>query len=434
MANTKRSDIIRAFKAAGLSGLVNRKRINEVCEEYSIKFPHWIKDYSAGWGVFNIDDLYAGEAIEDAGAEKDEVEEESFVATETVVTNPVVESLIRDASVMNSFIPKRFPDYVPFGHYDDVKNIVDSKRFYTAFITGLSGNGKTIMVEEVCAELGRELIRANITVETDEDDLIGGFRLIQGETVWQDGPVITAMKRGAVLLLDEVDLGSHKMMCLQPVLEGKPIYIKKINQVVYPAPGFNIIATANTKGRGNDNGKFVGTMILNEAFLERFSITFEQDYPSQDTEKKILDKILKRNGKPDSDFTNCLTRWSKTIRMMYEKGEEEEMISTRRLTHICEAYTIFGKREKALELCLNRFDTGTKKKFIDFYSKIDVEIRNEREAEKRRKEREEQEAKRLEELKKNPPKAGAGFKGTSTNTTHTTPSKAALDLDKDFPF
>jgi len=433
MANTKRSDVIRAFKAAGLSGLVNRKRINEVCEEYSIKFPHWIKDYNAGWGVFNIDSLYEKEPIEDAGAEKEEASEEaSSVATETVFTNPVSESLIRDASVANSFVPKRFDGYVPFGHYDDVKSIISSKRFYTTFVTGLSGNGKTLMIEEVCGELNRECIRANITIETDEDDLIGGFRLIQGETVWQDGPVITAMKRGAILLLDEVDLGSHKMMCLQPVLEGKPIYIKKINQVVYPAPGFNILATANTKGRGNDNGKFVGTMILNEAFLERFSVTFEQDYPSAETEKKILNSILKRNGKPDEDFTNCLTRWSKQIRMMYEKGEEEEMISTRRLTHICEAYSIFGKREKALDLCLSRFDTSTKKKFIDFYSKIDVEIRNEREAEQRRKEREAQEAKRLEELKKNPPKTSP----QTANPMSPPPksSKAALDLEKDFPF
>jgi MoxR-like ATPase len=243
------------------------------------------------------------------------------------------------------------------------------------YITGLSGNGKTMMIEQVCAAEKREMVRVNITIETDEDDLLGGFRLVDGRTVWQNGPVIVAMERGAVLLLDEVDLGSNKMMCLQPVLEGKSIYLKKINKVITPAAGFNIIATANTKGKGSDDGRFIGTNVMNEAFLERFSITMEQEYPSAKTEEKILTNVLAASGVIDGDFVKKLVSWADIVRKSFYEGAVSEIISTRRLVHICEAYAIFNQnREKAIQLCLNRFDLDTKASFLDLYKKLDETI------------------------------------------------------------
>jgi MoxR-like ATPase len=253
--------------------------------------------------------------------------------------------------------------------------IVKSRKFYPTYITGLSGNGKTMMIEQICAQEGRELVRANITKETDEDDLIGGFRLSDGKTVWQNGPVIVAMERGAILLLDEVDLGDAKLMCLQPILEGKPVYLKKINRVIAPAPGFNILATANTKGKGSDDGRFIGTNVMNEAFLERFSITFEQEYPSTKTEAKILNNVLKTSGIEDKDFVDKLVNWADMIRKAFYDGAVSDIISTRRLVHICEAFSIFGQdREKAIKLCLNRFDVDTKNGFFDLYAKLDEKV------------------------------------------------------------
>jgi hypothetical protein len=272
-------------------------------------------------------------------------------------------------------VPPKASGYVPFGNFADVRTIVKSNKFYPMYITGLSGNGKTMMVEQVCAAEKREMVRVNITIETDEDDLIGGFRLIDGRTVWQNGPVVVAMERGAVLLLDEVDLGSNKLMCLQPVLEGKPIYLKKINKVITPVAGFNVIATANTKGKGSDDGRFIGTNVMNEAFLERFSITMEQEYPAQKVEQKILNNVLGANGIEDTGFTDKLVQWADVIRKSFYEGAVSEIISTRRLVHICEAFVIFGqKRDKAIELCLNRFDVDTKNGFMDLYKKLDETI------------------------------------------------------------
>jgi MoxR-like ATPase len=264
---------------------------------------------------------------------------------------------------------------VPFGNFTDVRQIINSRKFYPMYVTGLSGNGKTMMIEQVCAVEKREMIRVNVTIETDEDDLLGGFRLVDGRTVWQNGPVIVAMERGAVLLIDEVDLGSNKLMCLQPVLEGKPVYLKKINKVITPMPGFNIVATANTKGKGSDDGRFIGTNIMNEAFLERFSITMEQEYPSIKTEEKILSNVLGASGIEDKDFVSKLVQWADVIRKSFYEGAVSEIISTRRLVHICEAFIIFGqKREKAIQLCLNRFDIDTKNSFLDLYKKLDETI------------------------------------------------------------
>ena len=273
-----------------------------------------------------------------------------------------------------SLIPKSDPQYVTWGHFKDIKTIISSKIFYPVFVTGLSGNGKTSMIHEVCAKLKRDLVRVNITVETDEDDLLGGFRLVDGETVWQDGPIINAMRRGSVALVDEIDLASHKIMCLQPVLEGKPIYLKKINEVVYPEPGFTVIATANTKGKGSDDGRFIGTNILNEAFLDRFSATFYQEYPSTKMEAKILSKQFKMYELTEDDFVDKLVRWADVIRRSFKEGAVDEIVTTRRLIDITKSYSIFNDKLKAVSMCLERFDDETKESFTDLYTKIDAGV------------------------------------------------------------
>ncbi len=278
------------------------------------------------------------------------------------------------ASSTVSLIPKSDPQYVTGGHFKDIKTILQSKIFYPVFITGLSGNGKTCMIHEVCAKLKRDLVRINITVETDEDDLLGGFRLIDGETVWQDGPIINAMRRGSIALIDEIDLASHKIMCLQPVLEGKPIYLKKINEVVYPAEGFNVVATANTKGKGSDDGRFIGTNILNEAFLDRFSATFFQEYPSIKMEAKILNKYFALYELKEEDFVDKLTKWADVIRRSFKEGAVDEIVTTRRLIDITKSYSIFNDKLKAVAMCLERFDDETKESFTDLYTKIDAGV------------------------------------------------------------
>ena len=270
-------------------------------------------------------------------------------------------------AVEPSYIPEKDDSYIQFGTYTPIKKIVKSKLFYPAFITGLSGNGKTMSVEQVCADLGRELIRVNITIETDEDDLIGGFRLVDGSTVWHNGPVVEALERGAVLLLDEIDLASNKILCLQSVLEGKGVYLKKIGKYVRPAAGFTVIATANTKGKGSDDGRFVGTNVLNEAFLERFPITIEQEYPSASIETKIL-----LANDCDQEFTENLIKWAGVIRKTFYDGGVDEVITTRRLVHIAKAYAIFGDRLQAVIHCVNRFDNDTKQSFLDLYTKVDA--------------------------------------------------------------
>jgi len=282
-------------------------------------------------------------------------------------------------SIRNSeiFIPAKDEYYVPWGNYKDIENIVRSTMFYPVYITGLSGNGKTMMVEQACARAKREYIRVQITPETDEDDLIGGFRLVNGETVFAEGPVIKAMKAGSILLIDELDRGSNKIMCLQGVLEGKPILIKKTGEIVEPANGFNVIATANTKGKGSDDGRFIAATIIDEAFLERFTITVEQPYPSLSIEKKIVIKHMEKFEKVDHDFAELLSQWSETIRKTYEDDGIEDLISTRRLCHITQTYAIFNDRMKAIELCVNRFDADTKEAFLDLYSKVDISVNQE---------------------------------------------------------
>ena len=277
-------------------------------------------------------------------------------------------------AIEQNLIPQKDDTFVKFGNFGDIKKVIQSGVFYPTFITGLSGNGKTFSVEQACAQLGRELIRVNITIETDEDDLIGGFRLIDGNTVWHNGPVIEALERGAVLLLDEIDLASNKILCLQSVLEGNGVFLKKIGKFVRPSAGFNVIATANTKGKGSDDGRFIGTNVLNEAFLERFPVTFEQEYPTPAQETKILESVCRDMKVVAPDFCKRLVDWADIIRKTFYDGGIEEIISTRRLVHIIRAYRIFTDKAKAIQVCVNRFDDETKQAFLELYDKVDADF------------------------------------------------------------
>ena len=272
-------------------------------------------------------------------------------------------------AVEQNLIPAKDDTFVSFGNFADIKKIIKSGLFYPTFITGLSGNGKTFSVEQACSQTKRELIRVNITIETDEDDLIGGFRLVNGETVWHNGPVTEALQRGAILLLDEIDLASNKILCLQSILEGKGVFLKKIGKYITPAEGFNVFATANTKGKGSDDGRFIGTNVLNEAFLERFPVTFEQSYPVSAVEQKILMALCS-----DADFCKRLCDWADIIRKTFYDGGIEEIISTRRLVHIVRAYSIFNDKAKAIQVCVNRFDDETKQAFLELYDKVDADF------------------------------------------------------------
>jgi len=297
-------------------------------------------------------------------------------ASPTPSTASVVEMTKGSTSTVTN-IPGKDPLFVPFGNFSDVHSIIKSNMFYPIYVTGLSGNGKTFMIEQAAAKAGREMFRVNITVETDEDDLLGGFRLVDGETVWFDGPVVEAMRKGAILLLDEVDLASTKIMCLQPVLEGKGVFLKKINEFVTCADGFNIVATANTKGKGDETGNFIGAGVMNEAFLERFPITVEQEYPTNAVEKKILEKVFDKLNISDSEFIEKLVNWADIIRKTYLEGAIDELITTRRLVHISNACAIFNMdRMKAITMCVNRFDDETKTAMVDLYTKVDSDVEN----------------------------------------------------------
>ena len=295
-----------------------------------------------------------------------------------VVAEPVAQEAVMNLIATNmeiqNLVPSAFEGFVPWGHFATIKKIVESGMFYPVFVTGLSGNGKTLMIEQIHAKLKKELIRVNITIETDEDDLLGGFRLINGETKFVPGPVIEAMERGCTLLLDECDLGSNKLLALQPVLEGKGVYLKKVNKWITPKEGFNVMATANTKGKGSEDGRFIGTNILNEAFLERFAITIEQPYANAATEKKIILGSMQKYNKVDEEFASNLVTWAEVIRKTFFEGGVDELISTRRLDHIAKAYAIFDDKMKSIELCVSRFDEDTKESFIDLYTKIDAGV------------------------------------------------------------
>ena len=345
---------------------ISRSEINDFVKSGEISNPSWLKNakYLVSRGVYSLP--IAGNDFSPTLTDVPLVEEP--------VNEVVSKAAFVVSSLIGNIVPDKDPVFVPWGYFKDIKKIVSSKAFYPIFVTGLSGNGKTMNVSQACAAANRECIRVNVTIETDEDDLLGGYRLQDGQTVWQDGPVIEAMKRGALLLLDEIDLASNKIMCLQPILEGNGVFLKKINQFVKPAKGFNVIATANTKGQGSDDGKFIGTNILNEAFLERFPITIEQAYPTNKIEEKILLNVMsdkKLTSVVDNEFAKSLVTWADIIRKTYYEGGVDELISTRRLVHIVEAFSIFKSKMKAIEMCTNRFDLDTKTSFLDLYTKID---------------------------------------------------------------
>ena len=354
------------YKKYGRTDL-SRSEINDMVKSGEIKNPSWLKNkkYLVSRGVYSLP--IAGNDISPSLTDVPLVPEEP--------KEPVVsQAAFVVSSLVGNIVPDKDPVFVPWGSFTDIKKIVSSKAFYPIFVTGLSGNGKTMNVSQACAATNRECIRVNITIETDEDDLLGGYRLQDGQTVWQNGPVIEAMERGALLLLDEIDLASNKIMCLQPILEGNGVFLKKINRFVKPSKGFNVIATANTKGQGSDDGKFIGTNILNEAFLERFPITIEQAYPTNKIETKILLNVMSDKGLTkdvDSEFAKSLVTWADIIRKTYYEGGVDELISTRRLVHIVEAFSIFKNKMKAIEMCTNRFDLDTKTSFLDLYTKID---------------------------------------------------------------
>ena len=366
MLNAKQQEYVDHAKKMFGKTTLTVAELKKANSKFGCKYaPQWLiknKDYKVGKSLFKLP--VEGDVVKNETPNKEA--EKILTPVETKKEAAYIVS-----SLTGNIVPKKDPIFVSFGNYPDIKSIVKSNRFYPVFITGLSGNGKTMGVTQACAEAKRELIRVNITIETDEDDLLGGYRLKDGQTVWQNGPVIEAMERGAILLLDEVDLASNKIMCLQPILEGSGVFVKKINKFVKPAQGFNVIATANTKGQGSDDGKFIGTNVLNEAFLERFPVTFEQKYPSVAIEKKILNNTLKASGKSDVKFVDKLTTWADVIRKTYFDGGVDEIISTRRLVHITQAYAIFDNKMKAIKMCTNRFDDDTKNSFVELYTKVD---------------------------------------------------------------
>ena len=376
MATTeKRQQIIQGLLRDFPDGEASRRElmdwaINCGLSKYAPSFV-WSSENSVRRGVFRIPTLdESGNLVTLAKPMP-----KAPVVETPMVESPMVSNVIEfPKTETESYVPSKVNGYVKFGHYNDIKTIAKSGQFYPIFITGLSGNGKTMMIEQVHAEIKKELFRVNITIETDEDDMIGHYALVDGRTVWQDGPVTMAMERGATLLLDEVDLASNKIMCLQPVLEGNPLLIKKEGRIVRPAPGFTVMATANTKGKGSEDGRFIGTNILNEAFLERFPVTVEQEYPSVSVEKKIVIKLMENLGCVDEEYAGKLVDWADLIRKTFYDGGVDEIIATRRLVHIVHAFAIFKDRMKAIAMCVARFDDQTKEVFMDLYSKLDEKV------------------------------------------------------------
>ena len=371
-----RENLIQALQSQDNgTGVFTRKQIIETAKSIGLGFPAWLvngkPEVKVDRGVYNLTSMFGDQV---ANAQPIEPATPAQVPLAVVETQPreLVQAQLR-VDVEN-LVPEKDATFVPFGFYKDLKKVLSSSMFYPIFISGLSGNGKTTMVEQVCANLKREAIRVNISIETDEDDLIGGNTLVDGNVVYREGPVLTAMKRGSVLILDEVDRGSNKLMCLQAILEGKPYFNKKTGETVTPAPGFNLVATANTKGRGSDDGKFISANILDEAFLERFAITVEQEYPTLATEKKIVLKKMEKVNNVDEEFATHLVTWSDVIRKTYYEGAIDELISTRRLEHIVNAFAVFSDKQKAVQLCVNRFDEDTKEAFIDLYAKVDPSV------------------------------------------------------------
>ena len=363
MLNNKQREFVKYAYGLFNKDVLPKSELIQANKKFGCKYaPQWLiknKDYKVDKATFRL-------------PLDGDIKKTAVVKTTDTTIETKKEAAYIVSSLTGDIVPKKDPVFVPFGNYTDIKSIIKSNKFYPVFVTGLSGNGKTMSILQACADNRKECIRVNVTIETDEDDLLGGYRLRDGQTVWQNGPVIEAMERGALLLLDEIDLASNKIMCLQPILEGSGVFVKKINKFVKPKEGFNVIATANTKGQGSEDGKFIGTNILNEAFLERFPVTFEQKYPNAKTEEKILNNTLEAAGKKDTDYVSKLVTWADVIRKTYFDGGVDEIISTRRLVHIVQAYAIFKNKLKAIEMCTNRFDEDTKTSFVDLYTKVDA--------------------------------------------------------------
>jgi hypothetical protein len=374
--NRRKSQFIDACVREGVTSPLKRSQIKAIRIKYNLPMPLWIVQDDARRLAHG---MYAVPELTDTYMEKNKIAP-TVSAAPTVTTAPATPAmeLARSVEVLDqevdNLVPRVNDCYVPFGAYKEIEKIIKCGRFLPIYISGLSGNGKTTMVEQICANNGREFVRANITKETDEDDLLGGFRLINGESVWVDGPAVIAMKRGAVLLLDEVNLNPDKIMCLQPVMEGKPVFLKKINQYVYPASGFNVLATANGKGQGGEDGydKFIGAMVMNEAFLERFAMCIEHDYPTRAVEKKIVLSYMRREDCVDHDFAENLTRWSEAIRKTFNEGACDDIITTRRLEHIVTIFGIFRDRVDSVTKGCARFSKDTKESFLNLYTKIDA--------------------------------------------------------------
>jgi cobaltochelatase CobS len=371
MNKNAKAFVSAATEVFGPNAVITRDDIQAVVENRKVPYPFWFvtrQEFRAGRGSYRLPDFPDGNPV--VVPVQTHQTQEAPQPTATVEMSATVH-VLRQKRLQDDVdvsIPEKYDGYVPFGFYKDLLTIIQSRNFFPVFITGLSGNGKTLMVEQVCANLKRECIRVNVSIETDESDLIGGPTLIDGNVVYRDGPVITAMKRGAILLIDEIDRGSNKLMCLQGILEGKPYFNKKSGEYIHPSAGFNIVATANTKGRGSEEGKYL-SQILDDAFLERFNITVEQQYPESRVELKILKPLLN-----DNEFAENLVKWADVIRKTFNEGGVDEIISTRRLVHIAKTYSIFKDRQKAIQLCVNRFDEETKLAFLDLYSKVDVKV------------------------------------------------------------
>jgi len=359
-----RQKFLNAIATLGKSE-VSRPEVFAVAENLGIPVPQWFlkeDEYRAGRGIYRVPQLSA-KVLAMPVKEEPVIETKSNHRITNVTTDLETEDLV----------PKVYPNYVPFGNFDDILNIVKSNKFYPVFITGQSGNGKTMSVEQACAKAKRKFICVSMTPDTDEGDLLGNYVLINGQMEWRDGPVTVAARQGAVLCIDEIDYGAQNLSCLQRVLEGKPFLLKKKNELVAPAEGFTIVATANTKGKGSDDGRYMFTNVLNEAFLERFLNTYEQEYPPVNVEKKIIKKELVTVGREDDKFADMLVAWADITRKTFLEGGCDEIISTRRLVHIVKTYGVHGDRLKAVSLCLNRFDTDTKMSFLDLYTKLDAE-------------------------------------------------------------
>ncbi len=364
----KREKFISIASATGKS-IFTLQDIKDLCVENDIKLPQWYlkdMDFRAGRGLYKVPSNNAS-VVNMAAAQVLQMKK----------SEPVVSSGNRIANIVTdleteNLVPKTYSNYVPFGNFDDLLSVVQSKLFFPIFITGQSGNGKTMSVEQACAKAKRKFVCVSMTPDTDESDLLGNYVLINGQMEWRDGPVTVAARQGAVLCIDEIDYGAQNLSCLQRVLEGRPFLLKKKNEMVAPAEGFTIVATANTKGKGSEDGRYMFTNVLNEAFLERFLNTYEQEFPPINIEKKIIKKELASLNRSDDEFAEKLVTWADVIRKTFAEGGVDEIISTRRLVHICKTYSVHGDRMKAIALCLNRFDTDTKLSFIDLYAKLDA--------------------------------------------------------------